>query len=387
MTSEKYCIHKKESDMREWLRVSLLGVMVLTSCSSREGTLIVRTIDARSLARNRMGIAERQQLAIYLPPSYREGQRRYPVLYWLPNFTACLWRYTGGDYQRFHLRQTMDELIAKGAAREMIVVIPNAVHMLGGSCFRNSPLTGNWEDYIVKDVVGYMDSQYRTIRSAGARGLTGHGMGGTGALEIGLKHPDLFSGVYAMSPALFDTNGLRDAGMLSDRQLEKWQARLAEWRGLDEAARRKGFRDYIQSRLNSPSRDRSLEGLYVAYAAAVSPDLSLPYPHIAFPAPGALSRPGTPLIARFENGFGGWPEKVSQYLARGGGLSAITIEYGKEDDYQWIRHGCDYVSQLMRGMGVANELVLHAGGHESTLGRRLETAMLPSISKMLRDSP
>jgi S-formylglutathione hydrolase FrmB len=210
--------HTKENYMREWLRVSLLGLMVLTSCSSREGTLIVRTIEAPSLAQNRMGIADRQQLAIYLPPSYREGERRYPVLYWLPNFTACLWRYTGGSYQGFHLRQTLDELIAKGAAREMIVVIPNAVHMLGGSCFRNSPLTGNWEDYIVKDVVAYMDSQFRTIRSAGARGLTGHGMGGSGALEIGLKHPDLFSGVYAMSPALFDTNGLRDAGMLSDRQ-------------------------------------------------------------------------------------------------------------------------------------------------------------------------
>ena len=373
--------------MREWWRVGLLGLMVLTSCSSREGTLIVRTIEAPALARNRMGIAERQELAIYLPPSYREGERRYPVLYWLPNFTTCLWRYTGGGYQGFHLRQTLDELIAKGAAREMIVVIPNAVHMLGGSCFRNSPLSGNWEDFIVKDVVTYVDGQFRTLPSAGARGLTGHGMGGSGALEIALKHPDLFGGVYAMSPALFDTNGLRDAGMLSDRQLEKWQARLAEWKRLDDAARRKGFRDYIQSRLNSPSRERYLEGLYVSYAAAVAPDLSLPYPHIAFPEPGDRGRADTSLIARFEDGFGGWPEKVAQYQARGGGLTAITIEYGRQDEYPWIRHGCEYVSQLMRGMGVANELIVHAGGHDSSLGRRLETAMLPAISKVLRESP
>lgn len=373
--------------MREWLRVSLLGLLVLTSCSSREGTLIVRTIDAPALAHNRMGIADRQELAIYLPPSYHEGDRRYPVLYWLPNFAACLWRYTGGDFQGFHLRRSMDALIAKGAAREMIVVIPNAVHMLGGSCFRNTPLSGNWEDYIVKDVVAYMDKEFRTVRAAGARGLTGHGMGGTGALELGLKHPDVFSGVYALSPALFDTNGLRNAGMLSDRQLESWQAHLEAWRGLDEAARRKGFRDFIQSALNSPSRERYLEGLYVAYAAAVAPDLSLPYPHIAFPAPGERGRAETALIARFENGFGGWPQKAAQYLARGGGLAAITIEYGRKDEYPWIRRGCDYVSPLLRGMGVANELIVHYGSHESDLRRRFEIAMLPAMSKVLRDTP
>ncbi len=167
------------------LAALLLMCLSLPSCGSRSGTIVSCKFDAPSLSANRLGISARQQLAVYLPPSYHEGSRRFPVLYFLPNFNNALWRYTGGSYQRFHLKEAMDRQIGNGAAREMIIVVPNALHFMGGSCYRNSPLTGNWEDYIVKDVVEYVDSHFRTIPSAAARGLAGHGMGGTGALELG----------------------------------------------------------------------------------------------------------------------------------------------------------------------------------------------------------
>jgi S-formylglutathione hydrolase FrmB len=361
-----------------------ISLSLLTSCSSRQGKLLCADFEAPSLARNEFGIPAHQRLVIYLPPGYIQNERRFSVLYFLPNFNCCLWRYTGGSFQKFHLKDAMDRQLAKGAARDMIVVIPNTVDWLGGSFYRNSPLTGNWEDYIVNDVVDYIDSHFRSIPSASGRGLAGHGAGGTGALELALKHPDRFGSVYALSPALFDENGLRDIGILQDQQLRKWQTNLDQWEALNDADRRKSFRDYVQTRLNGPSGARFFEGLFISYGAAVSPDLGLRYPHIAFPAPGQAS---AKLIARYENGFGGWRDKISQYLAKAKTLKGITIEYGGEDEYLWIRHGAAYVSELMLSLGVPNALVVSEGGHESALGQRLETGLLPSMSKMLQNQP
>jgi len=368
--------------MRCYLPLVCLSLPLLASCSSRQGKLVSTDFEAPSLARNVYGISARQRLVIYLPAGYEESQRRFPVLYFLPNFNCSLWRYTGGSFQGFHLRQAMDRQLGKGAAREMIIVIPNVMHLLGGSWYRNSPLTGNWEDYIVNDVVGYIDHHFKTVASASGRGVAGHGMGGTGALELALKHPDIFSCVYAMSPALFDQNGLRDSGILTEEQLQKWQANFNLWQTLGQETQRKSFRDYVQTHLNSPSRTRFFEGLFISYGAAVAPDLGLPYPHIAFPIPG---QGAAELVARYESGFGGWDEKLSRYVAKGQQLRGITIEYGKEDEYLWIRRGAAYVSGRMRSLGVPNALVVGEGGHESELGRRLETGLLPAISMMLQD--
>ena len=277
----------------------------------------------------------------------------------------------------------MDSLIATGAAREMIIVVPNTVHMLGGSWYQNSPLTGNWEDYVAEDVVRYVDGHFRTICSAKARALAGHGMGGAGALELGLKHPDVFGCIYAMSPPVFDSNGLADFGILSQGQARKWKEFSSRWQSLDEPTRRKGFRDYIQTHLNSPSRETYVEGLQVSYAAAFAPDLSLPYPHIGLPIPGADEAIKRELARKYENGFGGWENKLQKYLARGETVGSITVEYTSNDDYAWIRKGAVYLSGLMRTLGIPNDLVAHEGNHESTLGKRLETAMLPAVSSHL----
>jgi pimeloyl-ACP methyl ester carboxylesterase len=308
------------------------------------------------------------------------------VLYLLPNFNCCQWRYTGGNFQGFHLKESMDGQIANGEVQEMIVVIPNAVHFLGGSWYRNSPLTGNWEDFIVRDVVEFLDSHYRTIRSAEGRALAGHGMGGTGALELGMKHPDVFTCVFAMSPALFDQNGLRDIGILGQEPLRKWHENVRSWAAMEPASARRAFRDYVQPRLNSPSRALFFEGLFVSYGAAVAPDLSLAYPHISFPVESS-GKLDTNLVARFENGFGGWPEKVKGYLGRGVALRSITIEYGTGDEYPWIRRGADYLTDLMHQAGIQSTLRRDEGGHESALGRRLERAMLPAVSQALRGNP
>jgi S-formylglutathione hydrolase FrmB/peptidoglycan/LPS O-acetylase OafA/YrhL len=370
----------------EAARKAMLGVLAVLLCTSsapaRQGTLLPVTFKAPSLSGNIMGVADAQPAAVYLPASYASGTNRYPVIYFLPNFDTPIWRYTSGAFQRFRLRQAVDGLIGRGAMRETIVVIPNALHILGGSWYRNSRLTGNWEDYIAGDVVRFMDGRFRTIPEARARGLAGHGIGGTGALELALKHPDIFGAVYAMSPALLDEAGIKEFTAAGDAQAPRWEELLRKWANLDGRGRRNEFRLYIQKCLNSPSHAVHFDGLRLSCLAAGSPDLSLPYPHIAFPLPQRDARSSRERV--WGEIMGNWETKVAAYNRNARRLNSITIEYGRDDEYEWIRRGSGYVSRLLDTMGVPNTLTVSDGGHDGTLGARLETGMLPRLSSALR---
>jgi S-formylglutathione hydrolase FrmB len=365
------------------LVLPLALILSITSCSRDEDRLVCRKMHAPSLSHNSMGIADDQEVVVYLPPSYGQTNRRFPVLYFLPNFRCQLWRYTGGTFQGFRFEQAMARQLQAGTVKEMIIVVPNATHFLGSSWYRNSPLTGNWEDFISHDLVSYVDAQFRTISTSEGRALAGHGLGGLGALELTLKHPDVFGSVYAMSPAVLDEKGLANFGSLPGQTARVWSGNLKEWKDLDDASRRKRFRDFIQASLNSPSSSTSGQGWLISCAAAVCPDPRLPFPHIAFPL-ATDSAADINLMTQLESGMGGWKQKLQEYAASGHRLRSITIEYGASDQYDFVRHGSDYVSGLMRSMGIKNELAIHEGGHESTLGKRLERDMLPSISNSLR---
>src|SRR5690606_17002741 len=89
-----------------------------------------------------------------------------------------------------------------GGAREVIVVMPDAFTRFGGSFYSSSPTIGDWESFIAKDLVAYIDSHYRTLPRRESRGLSGHSMGGYGTLRIGMAYPQVFGALYAMSSAV-----------------------------------------------------------------------------------------------------------------------------------------------------------------------------------------
>jgi S-formylglutathione hydrolase len=96
--------------------------------------------------------------------------------------------------------------IRDGSAREMILVHPDAFTVYSGSMYSNSLTTGDWEHYIAGDLVNYIDSHYRTIADRASRGLAGHSMGGYGTVRIGMKHPEVFSALHAMSSCCLMSN-------------------------------------------------------------------------------------------------------------------------------------------------------------------------------------
>ena len=79
---------------------------------------------------------------------------------------------------QFFAVEQLADLIARKQLSEMILVVPNGSNVLHGSFYVNSPVTGYWEDFITRDVVDYIDLNYRTISRPDGRGIGGHSMGG-----------------------------------------------------------------------------------------------------------------------------------------------------------------------------------------------------------------
>ena len=144
-------------------------------------------ITSRALANNLLGDPTTRQYYVYLPPGYDISDKRYPVVYVLHGYLQDATSYV------LTVPTAEDSLIAKGEAREMIVVFADGSNRLGGSMYLSSPTIGDYETYITKELVSQIDLQYRTLPGRESRGITGCSMGGDGAAHLALKYPDVFS--------------------------------------------------------------------------------------------------------------------------------------------------------------------------------------------------
>jgi len=123
---------------------------------------------------------------VYLPPCYNDDAgQRYPVLYLLHGLlgTDAQWDDLGAD-------EAADELITQGAMPPFLIVMP----------WERNGLT--IESALVDGLVEYIDQNYRTRPQAIWRAIGGLSRGGGQALDIGLRHPDLFGQISLHSPAI-----------------------------------------------------------------------------------------------------------------------------------------------------------------------------------------
>jgi S-formylglutathione hydrolase FrmB len=159
------------------------------------GTLERIRVHGPALEGNLSGDDATRDVFVYLPPSYAtETGRRYPVVYFLHGYTATAEAYTNF----LDLPRSADQAAADGV-RETIIVLPDAFTVYSGSMYSNSATTGDWESFVADDLVAFIDAKYRTLPVRESRGLAGHSMGGYGTMRIGMKRPDAFGALYAMS--------------------------------------------------------------------------------------------------------------------------------------------------------------------------------------------
>lgn len=157
-------------------------------------------VHGAALDGNLAGDDATRDVYVYLPPGYGKGSKRYPVIYYLHGYGV-----TADVYKDVVLKIPASTDAAMNAgAQQFIIVMPDAFTRLGGSFYANSPVIGDWETFIAKDLVAWVDQKYRTIRGRDGRGLAGHSMGGYGTLRVGMKHPEVFAAIYAASSPAYD---------------------------------------------------------------------------------------------------------------------------------------------------------------------------------------
>ena len=86
---------------------------------------------------------------------------------------------------------------------------------------------------------------------------------------------------------------------------------------------------------------------------------------------------------RWDAGFGGIPDKIQQYKANMLRLNGLVVDYGRQDQYEWIPKGCEYFGAQLTAAGIPHELRSFDGSHESNLRERIGTYMLPFLSERL----
>lgn len=144
-----------------------------------------------------------KSLNIYLPPGYDQSQEVYPVVY------IC----RGGEDEwlnRTSIIEQVEKKIEDGEMGKLILVFPGLTYegnrMIGFPVNMNSiePLgpkkglgTGRFDDYFVKDLIPYVDANYRTIPERSARGIDGFSGGAVTSIMMGVNHPELFFTVGA----------------------------------------------------------------------------------------------------------------------------------------------------------------------------------------------
>ncbi len=291
-------------------------------------------------------------------------EKSYPVLYFLTGWgdTVNVW------FDRTYglsINQTMDAMIDAESSKEMIVVVVSGTNRFGGSFYTNSPVTGNWEDFVVNEVVSNIDSSYRTIKSKNSRGIAGHSMGGYGA-------------AYGMSPGIFDENGLKDFLFSTDSnktQLINKKSSYDAMSTTEAATARTSWFGEIAA--DGWGNIKYGYGLAFAGNSAEKCYMDVPYEN----SNGAVI--ANTNLAKWENGYGNIKAKIADYKAKTVKLNAIGAEVGNADEYVWLMRGCDYFNTEMKSAGITLTYEKFSGKHEDRLKERFENAVLPFFNENL----
>ena len=341
---------------------------------ARAGTVVDEMVHGPSLVGNLLGDSPDRSVTVYLPPGYQGESSRYPVIYLLHGFL--------GDNKAWitvaNIPKMMDELIAAGKVRRLIVVMPDGSNKLGGSFYTNSVTTGNWEDFITRDLVKYIDTKYRTVPHASSRGIAGHSMGGYGAIKIAMKHPEIFGAVYSLSACCMEWGG----GITPSNPA--WNKTMS-FRSFSDVV---AARDYL-SRSGFDFRDPEVPRDFFALAlvsmsAAWSPDPARPPFFADFLVEGSGD---TRTISEMH--VAQWSANMpvamfGQYRSNLKQLVAIAFDVGKQDENPDIPAGAHDFDAELTSNGIPHQFEEYDGTHMSRIGERLESRVFPFFSRVLK---
>src|SRR5918992_804967 len=154
------------------------------------GTIAVLEHVSSILKDNPLGDPHVRKLAVWLPPQYDglRGRRHFPVLYDLVGFTGSGLAHANWKPFGDNVPERAARLIREGKMGPAIIVFPDCFTALGGNQYVNSPAIGNYADYLTREIIPFVDREFRTFADRAHRGCFGKSSGGYGAIIHGMKY-------------------------------------------------------------------------------------------------------------------------------------------------------------------------------------------------------
>ena len=194
-----------ESNMNTWSLVYVPGSDLMDTKDVPRGAVAEVTYYSKTLERFR-------RMHVYTPPGYESGKGKYPIFYLLHGAFDCDDSWTSVGRAGFIL----DNLIAAGKAKPMVVVMP-AGHT-GAFMFgrrggdRSRPRVDEFVQDFVKEIMPYAETHYRVYTDKQRRAIAGLSMGGGQTLNIAIPYPDKFAHIGVFSSGVFGITGRGPGG-------------------------------------------------------------------------------------------------------------------------------------------------------------------------------
>jgi hypothetical protein len=161
-----------------------------------KGNLEYRSFESKVLRGNPLGDPTIRDVIVYTPENYKPSNSTgYPTIFLLPAFGNDNYSAVKHDPFSISIYERLERQIKCNECGDMILIIVNCFNRLGGSQYINSQAIGRYEDYIVDEIVPFIDFNYNVSK----RAVLGKSSGGYGALSLGMRHPHVFGAIAAHS--------------------------------------------------------------------------------------------------------------------------------------------------------------------------------------------
>ncbi len=171
----------------------------------KTGRVVTLEHDSRILRDNALGDPHLRNLDVWLPPDYDMNKRRLPVLFDLVGYTGSGPSHTNWRNFDENVPERAARLMHSGAMGSCIIVFPDCFTSLGGNQYINTSAMGRYADYLTRELIPFIDSEFRTHASRDHRGCFGKSSGGYGSMIHGMKYAKYWGAIADHSgDAYFD---------------------------------------------------------------------------------------------------------------------------------------------------------------------------------------
>lgn len=156
----------------------------------KKGQVVIHSFKSEVLKSNPLKDPYVRDVAVYVPPGYsKSNSKGYVTGIGVVGFTGTGRMMFNVDPLGEPLNHRMDRLISSGKCGPMILVMVDCFTKFGGNQYINSSATGRYEDYIIDEIIPYIEKEYNVSSKA----VWGKSSGGYGSMVLGMRHPEVFS--------------------------------------------------------------------------------------------------------------------------------------------------------------------------------------------------